>query len=199
MTQQTLYRRLRDMRDQLTPPPGLAWPEISDGEVVMTLSPRPRHQLTATRVRDRITPQLPDGWGVFGATDTDDELLGKLRVPDLHVCSYDAMETDDPLDPHEIVLAIEIVSPSNPDNDYRDKSRDYPAMGIPHYLILDPRDGTWTYQWSIGRTEGRPAYENRLHLPYGKAVTLATELGTWTVETAGLPRYSAKDMGLESE
>jgi hypothetical protein len=23
-------------------------------------------------------------------------------------------------------------------------------MGIPHYLIVDPRDGTWTYQWQIG-------------------------------------------------
>ncbi|MDQ1046128.1 Uma2 family endonuclease [Streptomyces sp. V4I2] len=67
--------------------------------------------------------------------------------------------------PHEIVLAIEIVWPSNPENDYEHKTRDYPAMGIPHYLGLDPRDGTWTYQWQIGRAEGRPAYENRLHLP----------------------------------
>ncbi|MFF0540071.1 Uma2 family endonuclease [Streptomyces coelicoflavus] len=116
-------------------------------------------------------------------------LLGKLRVPDLHVCFYGAMETDDP---HEILLAIEVVSPSNPDNDCRDKSCDYPAMGIPHYLILDPRDGTWTYQWSIGKAEGRPAYENRLHLPYGETVALVTEPGTWSV----LPRYNAKDMGL---
>lgn len=113
----------------------------------MMMSPRPRHQLTATRVWDRITPQLPDGWGMFEATDTDDAAAGQASVPDLHVCFYGAMETDDP---HEILLAIEIVSPSNPDNDCRDKSRDYAAMGIPHYLILDPRDGTWTYQWSIG-------------------------------------------------
>ncbi|WP_230396172.1 Uma2 family endonuclease [Streptomyces blattellae] len=198
MTQQTLYRRLRDMRDDFTPPPGLTWPEISDGQLLMMMSPRPRHQLTATRVRDRLSPQLPDQLGVFEATDTDDESLGKLRVPDLHVCAYEAMETDEPLDPREITLAIEIVSPSNPDNDYRDKTRDYPAMGIPHYLILDPRDGTWTYQWEIGRSEGRSAYENRLHLPYGKPVTVATELGTWTIDTTGLPRYSAKDMGLDS-
>lgn len=199
MTQRTLYRRLRDMRDHFEPPPGLAWPEISDGKIIMMMSPRPRHQLTAMRVRDQLTAQLPGGLGVFEATDTDDEVLGKLRVPDLHVCPYDAMETDDPLDPREIVLAIEIVSPSHPENDYRDKTRDYPAMGIPHYLILDPRDGTWTYQWEIGRSEGRPAYENRLHLPYGKPVTLATDLGTWTVETTGLPRYSPKDMGTEAE
>ncbi|WP_306320471.1 MULTISPECIES: Uma2 family endonuclease [unclassified Streptomyces] len=194
--QQTLYRQLRDRRNRLTPPPGLAWPEISDGKIVMMMSPRPRHQLTATRVRDQLSGQLTPELGVFEATDTDDEELGKLRIPDLHVCAYAAMETDDPLDPREIALAIEIVSPSNPENDYEDKARDYPAMGIPHYLILDPRDGTWTYQWEIGRLAGRPAYENRLHLPYGKHVTVTTEYGTWTIATDGLPRYSAKDMGL---
>lgn len=199
MTQQILYRRLRARRACITPPPGFAWPEISDGQLVMMMSPRPRHQLTATRVRDQLSGQLPSGYGVFEATDTDDVALGKLRIPDLHVCSYEAMETDDPLDPREIVLAIEIVSPSNPENDYENKTRDYPAMGIPHYLILDPRDGTWTYQWEIGRSEGRPAYENRLHLPYGKPVTVATTLGTWTIGTTDLPRYSAKDMGLEEE
>ncbi|MGA4841425.1 Uma2 family endonuclease [Streptomyces sp. G45] len=197
MTQQTMYRHLRDLRDRLTPPPGLAWPEISDGRIVMMMSPRPRHQLTATRVRDQLTRQLPDELGVFEVTDTDDEALGKLRVPDLHVCAYAAMETDHPLDPREITLVVEIVSPSNPDNDYQEKTRDYPAMGIPHYLIVDPRDGTWTYQWQIGRAEGRPAYENRLHLPYGKPVTIATDLGTWTIDTTDLPRYSAKDMAQE--
>ncbi|MFF4039450.1 Uma2 family endonuclease [Streptomyces sp. NPDC001816] len=170
--------------------------EISDGMIVIAISPRPRHHLTAALLRKRLDAELPDGLGVFQATDIDDEALGKLRVPDLHVCSYDAMDTDDPLDPREITLAIEIVSPSNPDNDYRDKTRDYPAMGIPHYLILDLRDGTWTYLWGIGRAEGRPVYENRLHLAYGKPVTVATDLGTWTIDTTDLPRYSTKDMGV---
>ncbi|PWG08839.1 Uma2 family endonuclease [Streptomyces sp. V2] len=196
VTQQTPYRRLRALRDRFAPPPGLTWPEISGGKLVMTLRPGPRHQLTAMLVRRQLDTQLPKGLGVFEATDTDDEALGVLRVPDLQVCRDAAMETDDPLDPREIVLAVEIVSPSNPENDYRDKARDYPAMGIPHYLILDPRDGTWTYQWGIGRAEGRPAYDNRLHLPYGKPVTVATDLGTWQIETGDLPRYSAKDMGL---
>ncbi|GAB2820329.1 hypothetical protein GCM10027073_59470 [Streptomyces chlorus] len=199
MTQQTLYRRLRDRRDRITPPPGFAWPEISDGQLVMMMSPRPRHQLTAKLVSRQFDMQLPQGYFAFEATDTDDEALGKLRVPDLLVCSGEAMQTDVPLDPHEILVAIEIVSPSNPENDYETKTRDYPAMGIPHYLILDPRDGTWTYQWGIGRAGGRPAYENRLHLPYGKPVTVATDLGEWTIDTSELPRYSAKDMGLAEE
>ncbi|MFD5803519.1 Uma2 family endonuclease [Streptomyces sp. NPDC127020] len=183
----------------MTPPPGFAWPEISGGQLLMMMSPRPRHQLTAKLVSRQLDAQVPEGFFAFEATDIDDASLGALRVPDILVCSGEAMQTDSPLDPHEITLAIEIVSPSNPDNDYRDKSRDYPAMGIPHYLILDPRDGTWTYQWGIGKAEGRPAYENRLHLPYGESASLVTELGTWSVETTGLPRYSAKDMGLEPE
>ncbi|MBW8735966.1 MAG: Uma2 family endonuclease [Streptomyces turgidiscabies] len=196
MTQRTLYRQLRDRRDRITPPPGFAWPEISNGQLVMMTNPRPRHQLTAKWVTRQLDDQLPDGIFAFEATDTDDEALGTLRIPDILVCSREAMETDGPLDPRKIVLATEVVSPSSPDNDYGNKTRDYPAMGIPHYLILDPRDGTWTYQWEIGRAGGRPAYENRLHLPYGKPVVIATDLGTWTVDTTDLPRYSAKDMGL---
>ena len=35
--------------------------------------------------------------------------------------------------------------------------RDYPARGIPHYLIVDPRDGTRTYQWQV-KTGGLPLY-----------------------------------------
>lgn len=195
----TPYRRLRSLRDHAGRSPGFSWPEISGGRIVQFPSPSPRHQLTATLLTASLDPQLPEGHQAFGSTDTDDETLGTLRVPDLVVCSTAAMDTDGPLDPREIVLAIEIVSPSNPENDYQAKTRDYPAMGIPHYLILDPRDATWTYQWHIGRSEGRPAYENRLHQPYGESVKLTTELGVWTIDTGGLPRYSAKDMGLAPE
>jgi hypothetical protein len=187
MTQQALYRRLRQCRDRITPPPGFAWPEISEGQLVMAVGPRPRHQYTAKLVSRQLDAQLPEGFFTFERTDTDDETLGKLRVPDLVVCSGEAMQTDDPLDPRDIVLAIEIVSPSNPENDYDHKTRDYPAMGIPHYLILDPRDGTWTYQWGIGRAGGRPAYENRLHRPYGEAVTIGT--GGWALGRSTPPAF----------
>lgn len=197
MTQQAIYRRVRDRRARFTPPPGFTRPEISEGQLVMMMNLRPRHQLTAKRVTRQLDPQLPDGVLAFEATDVDDETLGKLRIPDILVCPDDSMDTDDPLDPREISFAVEIVSVSNPSNDYEDKTRDYPAMGIPHYLILDPRDGTWTYQWGIGHTQGRPAYENRLHQSYGKPITIATDLGVWTIETGDLPRYSAKDMMLE--
>ncbi|MFJ9633595.1 hypothetical protein ACIRU8_38475 [Streptomyces sp. NPDC101175] len=69
-------------------------------------------------------------------------------------------------------------------------------MGIPHYLIVDPRDGMCTYQWGIGGRRGFPEYENRLRLPYGNTVTVA---GRWPLDTSGLPLYSRKDMMLPPE
>ncbi len=200
MTEQAIYQHLRELREHFTPPSGFTYPEISDGTFVMMMSPRPRHQLTAVDVRDQLAGQLPPGIIAAEATDTDDASLGTLRIPDLLVVPRSAMETDDPLDPREILLAIEIVSPSNPGNDYDAKSRDYPAMGIPHYLILDPRDGTWTYQWDIDTSGGRPSYGNRLQRqPYGTPLAVTTELGTWKLDTSGLPLYSRKDMLLPPE
>jgi hypothetical protein len=32
MTEQAIYRRPRETRDRLTPPPGFTYPEITDGE-----------------------------------------------------------------------------------------------------------------------------------------------------------------------
>jgi len=187
MTEPAFYHRLRALREHFTPPPGVTYPEISGGAFVMTASPCRRHRITAADIRDQLVPQVPDAAGVFEAADTGSEALGKLRVPDLVVTMGEATVP---------LLAVEIVSPSNPDTDYEDKSRDYPAMGIPHYLILDPRDGTWTYQWEVGRRRGSPEYENRLHLPYGNTATVA---GGWKIETGGLPRYSRTDMTLAPE
>jgi Uma2 family endonuclease len=200
MSQQAIYRHLRELRTHLTPPRGFTYPEISDGTFVIMMSPRPRHQVTAKDITRQLDPQLPEGILTFEATDTDDGALGKLRVPDIIVTAREAMLTDDPLDPRQILLAIEIVSPSNPANDYEAKSRDYPAMGIEHYLILDPRDGTWTYQWDIDTCGGRPAYGNRLHKQsYGTPLAITTDLGTWKLDTSGLPLYSRKDMMLSPE
>ena len=189
MTEQAFYQRLRELREHYTPPPGVTHPEISGGAFVMTMSPCRRHQITTADLRDQLASQVPDGVGVLEAADIGDDVLGKLRVPDLVVTNGGAVP----------LLAIEIVSPSTAGTDYGAKGHDYPAMGIPRYLIVDPRDGTWTYQWQIGGREGRPAYENRLHLPYGSTVAVATDLGTWKLDTSGLPLYSRKDMMLPPE
>ncbi len=41
-------------------------------------------------------------------------------------------------------LAVEVVSPDNPDRDWIDKRHDYAEAGVPEYWIADPRNGTIT-------------------------------------------------------
>ncbi|MFI6404698.1 Uma2 family endonuclease [Streptomyces sp. NPDC050548] len=179
MTERAVYNRLRELRERFTPPPGFTYPEISGGMFVMTTIPCHRHEATVADVRDQLVPQLPDGVGVFQAAVTGDEVLGTLRVPDLVVTPGEATVP---------LLAVEVVSLSSPGTDDDAKGRDYPAMGIPHYLILDPRDGTWTYQWQVGERRGSPEY--------GNTVTVA---GRWKVETGALPLYPRTDVTLAPE
>ncbi|MFG2671119.1 hypothetical protein [Streptomyces sp. NPDC048445] len=56
----TVYGRLRKFAAELTVPPGLEYPEISHGEIVMMMSPVKRHELAALRLRRQLDAQLPD-------------------------------------------------------------------------------------------------------------------------------------------
>ncbi|MEW1914650.1 Uma2 family endonuclease [Kitasatospora sp. NPDC085895] len=184
-TKEEIYRHLRDLRDHLVAQTGrLA--EISDGEIVMMMSPVPLHGLTAKRIVRQLDAQLTPPFAAFENTDTDDERLGKLRIPDIVVVPEPAMERTTPLDPRDITLAVEIVSRSNPDSDYIKKTADYAAMGIPHYLIVDPRLGTCLHLFQIGTLDGRPAYEARMPYKYGDAIPI----GNLLINTSGLPLYS---------
>ncbi|WP_369192305.1 hypothetical protein [Streptomyces sp. R08] len=65
--------------------------------------------------------------------------------------------------------------------------RDYPAMGVPHYLIVGSRDGTAVHHWAPTRRTGEPVYDNRQHYTFGDTVTVTG----WKIDTTALPRYSA--------
>ena len=87
--------------------------------------------------------------------------------------------TDKALRPDEVLLVVEIVSRSNPLNDYREKVDDYSAMGIPHYVLIDPRDGTW-YVHSL------PGYPQRTPFVFGDTVSV----GPWKLDTSVLLTYA---------
>ena len=90
-----------------------------------------------------------------------------------------------------VVAAIEIVSRSNPENDWVGKMRDYPLLGIPIYVIFDPRTGSGAVFTDIHSTPEGPRYAVRKNFVYGEDVTI----GEWTISTSGLPRY--QDDGAE--
>ncbi|MCL6675168.1 Uma2 family endonuclease [Streptomyces panaciradicis] len=152
------------------------------------LSPKKQHQLVAHRLRLQLESQLGADLVLMAQTDMEDAALGVLRVPDLVVIDEEeAVAEGDAIDPRRAHLVIEIVSRSNPANDYEGKLRDYPAMGVPHYLIIDPRDGSAVHYWAPTRRTGEVTYDNRQHYLFGDTVTVAG----WKIDTAGLPRYAA--------
>ncbi|WP_369233484.1 Uma2 family endonuclease [Streptomyces sp. R21] len=75
----------------------------------------------------------------------------------------------------------EIVSPSNPDNDYGEKLAEYPAMGIAHYMIVDPRTGTI----EVHSAPCSDRYQEKDPYIFGDTVPF----GSWTVETGAFRRY----------
>lgn len=192
MTETDIYRHLRDYRDVLgaqAEQHGARWPEISDGRLIMMMSPRARHQFVGHRLRRQLEPQLPDGVILMVETDVEDASLGILRTPDLVVVDETAdLAHREALDPRSVHLIIEIVSRWNASNDYREKVADYPRMGVPHYVIVDPRDqGSAVRHWGISTQSGQPAYENEEHYRYGDTITV----GEWKIDTTDLPRYDA--------
>jgi Uma2 family endonuclease len=182
--QAEIYRHLRDFAEHFVPPaPFSSRFEISDGTIVM-MSPGGNHDLAAFRLQG----QLPDGIIATTSGDVEEASLGQLRRPDVLVLPEAAMATDDAIPPSALLLAVEIVSPSNPQNDYESKLRHYPILGIPHYVIIDPRDGTAHHYWSIIQRDGRSVYDDHVSYTFGDTIPV----GDWTIDTTQLPRYGAE-------
>lgn len=190
MTEVTIFQQLSDHADLLnTRAAGFKGAEISRGQVVMMMSPSGMHGLTATRIRQQLDPQVtanaPDH--VVGLDiEVENPGIGVRRTPDIIVIAEDALETMDRPDPQGALLAVEVVSPSNPDNDYVGKLRDYPAMGIDRYLIVDPRDGTVHQHWNIKGHGDGATYANHTEHAFGESVALGNH---FTLDTSVLKRY----------
>ena len=177
------YAWLREIADQLPQVPGTGKVEIADGEIVMMMSPVKRHELAVLRIARQLNAQLPQthpGYIAHGGADLEDAGLGRLRNPDLMVFPEATPDDRDPaLLPHEVLLVVEIVSKSDPENDYQHKVRDYAAMGIPLYLLIDPRKGT-------GIVHDEPGYTVRREFAFGETVTV----GPWKLDTSVLRTYA---------
>ncbi|GGX03856.1 Uma2 family endonuclease [Streptomyces chryseus] len=157
-----------------------------EGIVHDMVSPAKSHELTTLRVRRRLEKVLPEELVAHtGTPDVEEAAEGILRHPDVMVIAEADMEGEGSFDPRTLVAAVEVVSRSNPDNDWVSKMRDYPLLGIPVYAIFDPRTGSGAVLSDIHSTPDGPRYATRKDFVYGEDVTI----GAWTISTEQLPRY----------
>ncbi|WP_407287730.1 Uma2 family endonuclease [Streptomyces sp. BP-8] len=157
-----------------------------EGIVLDMVSPVGPHALTTLHLRKRLEKVMPEELVAHaGQPDVENEPEGIMRRPDVMVIAWADMERQGSFDPHTLIAAVEIVSRSNPDNDWVSKLRDYAVLGIPTYAIFDPREGKGAVLSDIHSTPDGPRYATRKDFLYGEDVTI----GEWTISTEGLPRY----------
>jgi Uma2 family endonuclease len=123
--------------------------ELQDGFRVMSPRPLLRHQRCLRELSIGLAAQLP-GYEVMQEVDVDLQLVppdrpGTVRVPDLVVVTSDSYSEADGqeriLRASEVLLAVEVISPSSPRLDTRIKHGEYADAGISHYWMIDLEDG----------------------------------------------------------
>lgn len=160
--------------------------EIGPSGPVLAMARRPvRHAGAARRIREQLDKQVPVSHPghVCAAGPFIEHLgLGRMRRPDAVVVPGAALDEDGLAVDAALVLAVvEIAPPSGPCDAYRDKLGDYPAMGIPDCLIVDPRAGTVeAYSDPCGSR-----YVRKASYIFGDTVPF----GPWCLETEAFRRY----------
>ncbi|MEU9732324.1 Uma2 family endonuclease [Streptomyces sp. NPDC048002] len=114
-----------------------AWSvEIGPSGPVLAMARRPtRHEGTIRRICEQLDQQLSTthpGHVCANGPEIEHPAIGRMRLPDAVVIPVEVLDEEGlAVDATRVLAVVEIVSPSNPDNDYVDKLADYPAMGIP--------------------------------------------------------------------
>jgi Uma2 family endonuclease len=159
--------------------------EFSGDVIVMQASPSGIHQRNLALIQRQFEAHAPDGYLASGNSDLESPAVGKLRNPDLTYLPEQALETTANRVPADrALIAVEIVSPSNPENDWQGKVRDYPQMGIPAYLIVDPNLKTVTL--FTEPENGR--YRVREDADFGETIHIPAPFG-FVLETNRLMPY----------
>jgi Uma2 family endonuclease len=120
--------------------------ELQEGNVVVSPSPTPEHQLCLDELLHQLRPQIPGHLRAVPEVDIDLGLVpshrpGFVRIPDLVVVTREGLKRRRAegglLRADEVVLAVEIVSDGSQRTDHTIKHGEYADAGVPHYWILE--------------------------------------------------------------
>ncbi|WP_328880882.1 Uma2 family endonuclease [Streptomyces sp. NBC_00299] len=184
-----LYRAMRDFVESTDSTLPGKFEITKEGIVHDMMAPGGPHEVTAAHISRRLEKLMPDDLLAHNGTpDVEDVSEGIMRHPDVMVIAWTDLNVQGSIDPRTVIAAIEVVSRSNPDNDWVSKMRDYAVIGIPVYAIFDPRTGTGAVFTDIHSTPAGPRYATRKDFLYGEDITIAD----WTISTENLPRYQTE-------
>lgn len=122
--------------DDLDRLPDGSFYEIIDGSLLVSPPAVPYHGRVSLRLAHQIEDGLPDGLEVLMPARVEVEV--SYLVPDLAVVRSDAVELREKwLHAADVLLVVEVISPSNPKVDRWDKPIRFARVGIPHFWRVE--------------------------------------------------------------
>ncbi|ROQ97715.1 Uma2 family endonuclease [Streptomyces sp. 2132.2] len=188
-------RRLHDFAEQLSELAELQedqWKvQTTEGQIFLTMmSPTAPHGLNVVRLRRQIEAQTPEVMALSN-TNMPDPVSGLTKIPDLMVLAEaDTDDTAKVVNSRDVLMVVEVGSRTNSLTDIRDDLHDYPRMGIPLYVVVDPRRDKKSVTVHSDPSEGPEGTLYRKKVPYAFGDTVTA--GRWTLDTTGLKSYPAE-------
>ncbi len=119
--------------------------ELVNGELKLIAIPSGFHALILHlifNILEQEIDKIQQQWKVMPGTVGVRTAKNKSRIPDLVILSetqcQEIREMSTAILESPPLLAVEIVSPNNADDDYRYKRSEYAVREIPEYWIIDP-------------------------------------------------------------
>ncbi|MCK2220524.1 Uma2 family endonuclease [Actinomadura sp. ATCC 31491] len=143
--------------------------ELFNGSLVVSPAPKPRHQRVISRLVVILETAAPAGIECLTTVNVSPS-VEDLYIPDLVVVPEQVSEAVDLVyAPRDLLLAVEVVSPSSKAQDRSTKMTAYAEAGIPRYWRIEPDEGPSLYVYEL---DGR-SYEGPTVHKAGAAVTLS--------------------------
>lgn len=151
--------------------------ELIDGELLVSPSPSRVHQRVAAELHLALSPWARrHGFEVCIAPSEIVFSPTRALQPDLFVVPYvNGTWIRDARDLAQLVLAVEVVSPSTARQDRVIKKRVFMEHGVAEYWIVDP-DGRTVERWRQGEARPEILDTTLSWTPPGGAATLDTDL-----------------------
>lgn len=123
--------------------------ELIDGILIMSPSPTAPHQKIAGRLMVALEEDCPDEYDVVQGVEVRVSRRQSF-IPDVLVTTTEAAaRRTAKYEPHEVVLAVEIVSDSTRSMDRITKPALYAKAGIPFYWRIETKNGLVVHTYKI--------------------------------------------------
>ena len=149
--------------------------ELIDGVLIVSPSPTSGHQKLASRIEDALEASCPDEWVVLLGVEVRISRSRSLTPDVLVVTAEAAAAMPARFQPHEVLLAVEVVSRNSKAMDRITKPALYAQAGIPYYWRVESEGRITVHTY-------HRAPEGDVYGPTGRFDTIVKTDEPWPME-----------------